>query len=1133
VAAILASPKTFMGAAVIDVSAAAGWNTETGNCQINLVEDPATPNATAFTPAAPGTAYVFTLGSLNFGGILQQWTESVSVGSGKTYSVVLNSPTTALEGAQVIMNSYEGIIPVHNVFNPFGARENYAYGGNFGRAFTNDAGYPWGLLLVDIQNLVNSVYAGGAFGGPGIKFGQTVFKIDLTELVQLAGGLYWYRVAGTHATILSVIRDICEAASADFMVDLVGGTPDAATGICTDSPTIKIKVLPRHTAPTLGVLSAYVNQAEADGILVSKSLGLELGDTTTSKMVFGGPQSKIWENLTSEFGSRLPPGKQIRPIWDIEKGIVTIGDHYDVDGKVLVRLPDGMFTNAGKFYICNILELRCAMTSKEAWESYAAQFNLTIRQLIQSNTNNTNLQSAAAPVNVILGNTTLQTAMQNRSATPFDLANTSSSAAKQWEIGEGKTIQEILDKIYNSVRRTADEYYGKKFLVAIPYEPGGFGNNVRFTSEDMNIISSWKIANSAWVEPKPIADLAFYDGDGKLKPYAVYPYGGDYDYSNISDNYIVHGLSFVVAGVPIGGSVVVRDITVEPEINWSFFISGGLPYAVCSVPKVSKKDKWSKKKGLEALYKDSPVGVITNSGPHSTGFGHDVTNFSIAQAAIMPIAVGVAMESTRRVYGPWFHQGGVGGRTEVEHDTSLRPETFGSIILMNNAGVTKAFATTLDLQNSESGEIEVAELPTVSLAEKIDVDGPYLSQISVSVSTSQITTKYTFETWTLNFGKIAKYNTDRISRINKNTMRFLQELRGQSKNPPLRAPGMGGGVDMNSRAGGGATQQRYGVSTSHMMVADYAKGNSTHNNVGMQPIGTTMSQINKDYQKKFAMSQDGMFRAFGTRLDRKGNPQIRVPYMLSSIPPTGLGDNDAVLGGSGNLKVLTPPNSGKFINHHIYPAMEDLNFVWSHGGLHDIQAIARDIHSPDLNIRKGGYAQTDYRGIGLRGPVVITGWGYDTDRNPVPMQPSGDGGMSASGIPVESGEWTRPAFSGYFIPKHMKRSDKWKTGPLETYWDNERKLWSTRWQMIQCRLLDDLKEGTLDNPSTAAAAVIAPSGANKDLVDTGEIIQLVNRDKGMSVNVQNSDFSNDLYGIAIYVGGEWRPIYMTCGRKDG
>ena len=150
-----------MGAAVIDFAASAGWNSETSNAQVSLVEDPKTAGATHFDPADLGTAYMFTLGDLEFGGLLQQWTENKSVSRGRTFSVVLNSPTAALEGSQVIMNSYQGVIPVHNVFNPFGARENFAYGGIFGGAFTNSAGYPWGVLLQDIQNLINNNYASG------------------------------------------------------------------------------------------------------------------------------------------------------------------------------------------------------------------------------------------------------------------------------------------------------------------------------------------------------------------------------------------------------------------------------------------------------------------------------------------------------------------------------------------------------------------------------------------------------------------------------------------------------------------------------------------------------------------------------------------------------------------------------------------------------------------------------------------------------------------------------------------------------------------------------------------------------------------------------------------------------------
>ena len=64
-AVILSSPKTFMGAAVIDFSASAGWNSDTSTCSVNLVEDPQTSGATHFDPANPGTAYIFSIGKFS------------------------------------------------------------------------------------------------------------------------------------------------------------------------------------------------------------------------------------------------------------------------------------------------------------------------------------------------------------------------------------------------------------------------------------------------------------------------------------------------------------------------------------------------------------------------------------------------------------------------------------------------------------------------------------------------------------------------------------------------------------------------------------------------------------------------------------------------------------------------------------------------------------------------------------------------------------------------------------------------------------------------------------------------------------------------------------------------------------
>tara|TARA_R100000008_G_scaffold86088_1_gene77848 strand:- start:1663 stop:5052 length:3390 start_codon:yes stop_codon:yes gene_type:complete len=1093
VAAILSSPKTFMGAAVIDFSASAGWNSETSTCSVNLVEDPQTAGATHFDPANPGTAYIFSIGNLEFGGILQQWTENVSVGSGKTFSVSLNSPTTALEGSQVIMNSYEGLIPIHNVFNPFGARENYAYGGIFGGAFTNSAGYPWGVLLQDIQNLVNNNYAGGAFGGQYIRLGETLFKIDLSEISQLAGGLYWYRVSGTTTSLLAVIKDVCEAASADFMVQLVGGDPDPVTGVCTTPPTIKIRVIPRQSSPTLGVLTSYINQAESSGILVNKQAGLEFGDTTTSKMVFGGPQSRMWENYSAEFGTKGQIQQTIRPVWDIQNGVIMMGDHYHDDGKVYVRISDGNSVVPGNpFYECTILELRCAMVSREAWEVYAARYNPTIHNLFQSGEK---LQSIAAPTDVIVGGSALGTRMNNGSATSLDVANTSRAAAVQWAITTQKGIQETIDKIYESIKRTADEYYGKKFFVAIPFEPGGFSNNVKFLSEDMDAVSAWEISNSAWVEPKPIADISYYDGEGRLKPYAFYPYGSEYNYTNITDNYYIDGLAAIVNGNPIGGSVVVKDINIEEDIHWEEFVLGGLPYVLCTVPKVTKEDKFSVKKGLASLYKNAPVSYIINEGPHSTGFGADTTNFKVAEAAIMPTAVGVAQQSTRHVYGPWWNQGSLSGRAEVENDGSLKPETFGSTALMNAAGITKAFATTMNLQNSESGEIEVAELPTIGLAEQIGGNGPYLSQISVSMSTSQVTTKYRFETWTLDFGKLAKYNIDRISRINKNTMKFLQEMREKSKNPPLggRGTGAAGGK-------GGGKDDKYGGNSNQMLVADYVQGSPTIvPNVVMQPLGTTMTQINKNYNKKFAMSHDGLFRPFVTRRVAASGVSAASGVALM-IHETG---------------ILPSGAHGKFTRENIYPTESDLNPLFAGNGEHDIQAIARDKTTKDLNIRKGGYAKEEYRGIGLRGPLIVTGWGYDVYRDPVPPAYSGVnlGFMGRGGALFES-----------FLPDHMRKSQEWKSGPVEMYWDDVRNVWATRWEMIECRLVENLNgPDGVQNPTQAEALVLGSDG-----MDTGESIILENRDPSLHFDYDSSTHRNHAYCIAIRIGGTWRPIYIGC-----
>ena len=63
----------------------------------------------------------------------------------------------------------------------------------------------------------------------------------------------------------------------------------------------------------------------------------------------------------------------------------------------------------------------------------------------------------------------------------------------------------------------------------------------------------------------------------------------------------------------------------------------------------------------------------------------------------------------------------------------------------------------------------------------------------------------------------------------------------------------------------------------------------------------------------------------------------------------------------------------------------------------------------------------DIRSVGFRAPMVLSGWGYDTDQKPVPAD-TGNPNIFASGA--------------------FRNPNIWKTGPVDLRWDNDRKVWS-------------------------------------------------------------------------------------------
>ena len=225
------------------------------------------------------------------------------------------------------------------------------------------------------------------------------------------------------------------------------------------------------------------------------------------------------------------------------------------------------------------------------------------------------------------------------------------------------------------------------------------------------------------------------------------------------------------------------------------------------------------------------------------------------------------------------------------------------------------------------------------------------------------------------------------------------------------------------------------------------------------PTKTIVSD--KHWNDQAGMSMDGLLIPYSAEFVTTG-PQgslTNVPIPSGDLPsfwkPVGIG-NESLIDwwnvGSGVITsaTLNPLASG-----------------------HNIEYVVRNSDMTDLSVRsiEGGYAKsarplgkiaeitsqnTDYanqaaRPIGLRGPMVVSGWGYDIDGRPVPnakydadrrvpYSSGGGGDVDNVGLPVEL-QHSKTRAHLNFLPHHLQRTDSWKRGPVDLRWDRERKVW--------------------------------------------------------------------------------------------
>lgn len=1048
----IAQEEKLFGAFISSATINAGYNSQSSTAQLTLVfPDDGPLNPDDFEQNFPplGTCVGFRLGELKFIGLLQRYVQKKNI-SGYVWDVVLESPTKVLDGVQVILDTYVGnSFPglslignqIRNVWNPFGFRESpnsIGSSGSFGLSNVNSMGFP----APDLINLLEYFGNNDSFFGNKILYGITEYTLLLTDLKILIQTYPYVRVKGPSQSLLAVIEEICSLCFADFYVDIAA--PDNFVNGVILNPTIIIRAIDRSVPPDVNVIKNAVKRYEQAQLLISADVGKELSDSSTQKMVIGGP------------ASRYVQATNIAQIWGKTKGVRPQYTNYIV-------------LDNGALYEPNILEVRCAIHSFESWLVYQ-QIIKYLRDktgnAIYRNYVNTNFELQLFSDLQI--NDFVIDKIEDGTITPHDFIDTNlSSQFQKNKDDSGEFVREGIERIYNAVKSAGDEFYGKKYMVALPMESGGVDNNIKFVNEDAQYITSWEVADSAWNQKFPYSDVSFYDSDGKMKCSAQWVYApAVHDYSELGGNYCVDG------------NVIGAVSNAERDIYFDNF-ANACGCAV-EVPGVKIYDAYTTDhNGLYWLL-NLMLGINRTKLEAIHGIGEEIATktIGIAPDMVTPGIIGVPQVSTRYNWGPWLGALSFNGKAEVLFEQNLTPESFGSIDLMNFAGAQYATVVNSDVGGVESGYIEVAGYPENSVGERFLNSGPYVSTIDVQLDTGGYKTTYKFNTWTPEFGKASKSNLDRISNIYKSSMRARQEFRGKFEKPSFKPQRY---RDKNDFANKAAFVAGMNVLAAAINGKKLAMGGG-HGAKQIAPVG-------KDPKKTHMASME----------------QQNSPVQLNKTK---------VASPTGPAFAKPKPGNGtnpKFANGHPVPTSEDLDPVFKHKE-HDFKVASHSDNPTDLNLQNQKTKPTEVRTVGLRGPLMLSGWGY---------------GIDGRAIPHKTNDITK------FDDDVAQDRNKWPTGPIDLKWDEQRKVWCGGMEVL---------EGVLKTAITPASGPFSPTEfevivcrctdkfvgtTNDDKIKmtwtkTDEVVKCVNRDRTLDVS------AGDKYIMIGKINYEWRVLYVEC-----
>lgn len=961
--------QTFMGASIQTFSCNMGWGGSASTLTVQVVEDDR--QSDEFTPVDIGEPAYFTFSEFSFNGILQSWNRDNSAGGNPVYEIILNDPRDILDGVQIILDSYTGsTYGVNNLINVYGYISNVV---GLASIFINESGLPWREVAEAIVELINgpdSIY------GERISFGNSTYLINLNALPNVGVA---YRVSG-NISLLGFIDDICSTASYDYFFDMYLDE--------NGNNVIRLNTISKGYVPQFGAIDRFVSgMAGAE----SKRVGYELRNEPTSKFLLGGNQHRLYGVTRGSTGNGLVDS--IWPFWGINSSNnLIVGQGVDNEHTIYLEAKtwgvQGLRVGqGGAYYGMDIAEMRAA-NNQASWESFmwsrnpdatTPQYQIAGRVGIMSSDLLTIKEFLNANVREVNDIQTL---------TPLQLSNLIANAVNDaGNYESGSDIEQNTSRLYDIVRQYATEYYGRKFYVRVD------DLSVTLDSTTLQPNQSHEISDGGYIDETEIGG-AIQNGllpqnyekfalpDGRISAYAKFTDGVQYDFNDVPEE-----------AIALNGNDVYVQCNVDTNLYYMDEENFTNPRVLITLPgPVRARDADDKVQydgvifqimkahllGIDPLITDEDLNENLNILMQRPGADNLLAAYDAA--AILPDFVAIPLQSNTETYGPWYSTG-ANGKLIFEKDDSLVPWNYGTYATMNSAANAKVDTIAYTNYVSEAGSIKFPGTPINNLGSQLNEGGPYVTGINVVISEGDISTTYDMNTWTPQFGKLAKVFSDILGNKGRNRSQLLREARDLAVNSIVDKKT--GQSVFTSKTKALVNRVRRDSSSMIILGEVHTDANGVPcTTVAIQPQYRTLTQLRENYGTKAGGSFDTLFRPFTTDTTQTNMGHFEDPEENADSP-----------------------------------TVDELN---PYGDDHDFQVIISGTEMPATL-----YGQSEeeiYRGIALRGPVVISGWGYDSDGYPVP-----------NNTPTEPGE--------QFLENYRKRPDKWKTGPLDVRWNDDRKVW--------------------------------------------------------------------------------------------